>query len=307
MHLPVMVTETLDLLAVRPGGVYLDGTVGAGGHARAMLERMGGEGWLLGLDRDADALAEAERSLAAWRGHCRLARENFSQMAEQVARWGVTGLDGILLDLGMSSLQLDDPGRGFGFQQEGPLDMRADRSQPLTAAKLLMALTEKELAEQLWRWGDEPDARRIARAIANDRGQRPFDSTRQLAELVARVKGGRRGKIHPATKTFQALRIMVNREIENLEQGLEHGLALLKPGGRLAVISYHSIEDRAVKLLIREHVGRWESLPAGGRRRIGRLPAARWVTPKPVTPGRDEISANPRARSAKLRAAERTE
>ncbi len=305
MHVPVMVSEVLDLLAVQPGGSYLDGTLGRGGHARAILERMGGRGCLLGMDRDPQALAKAEPVLAAWRDQCRLAQENFHNMIEQMARWGVTGLDGILLDLGMSSLQVDTPERGFSFSHDGPLDMRMDRTQSLTAARILMSLPEKELAEQLWQMGDEPDARRIARAIVGDRGQRPWTSTRQLAELVTRIKAGRRGKTHPATRVFQALRIMVNSEIENLERGLEAGLSLLKPGGRLAIISYHSLEDRTVKHLIREHVGHWESLPAGGQIRVGLLPGARWVTRKPVTPAREEILTNPRARSAKLRVAER--
>lgn len=307
MHVPVMAREVPDLLAVRPGGVYLDGTLGMGGHARAILERMHGRGWLLGMDRDGAALPRAERALDPWRAQCRLARGNFGDMQDQAGRWNVTALDGILLDLGLSSSQVDDPERGFSFMHEGPLDMRMDRSQTLTAAGLLASLPEKELAEQLRQWGNEPDARRIARAIAADRARRPFTSTRQLAELVARVKGGRRGKTHPATRTFQALRIMVNREIECLERGLEEGLALLKPGGRLAVLSYHSLEDGTVKRLVREHIGRWESLPAGGQRRIGRWPAVGWVTPKPVTPSDAEILNNPRARSAKLRVAERKE
>ncbi len=305
MHVPVMVSEVLDLLAVRPGGTYLDGTLGMGGHARAILERMGGSGCLLGMDRDAQALAQATPALAAWQGQCRLAQENFHNMNAQMARWGVAGLDGILLDLGMSSLQVDSPGRGFSFSHDGPLDMRMDRTQSLTAAGILQSLPEQELAEQLWQMGDEPDARRIARAIVNDRGQRPWISTRQLAELVTRIKAGRRGKAHPATRVFQALRIMVNSELENLERGLEDGLTLLKPGGRLAILSYHSLEDRIVKRLVREHIGHWESLPAGGQIRVGRLPGARWVTSKPVTPACAEILTNPRARSAKLRVAER--
>ena len=307
MHVPVMLREVLDLMAIRPGGIYLDGTLGMGGHARAILERMGGQGCLLGMDCDATALVQAELNLAAWRNQCRLARGNFCGLKDQAAAWGVLGFDGILLDLGMSSGQVDDPERGFSFQHDGPLDMRMDRTRPGTAAELLASLAERELAEQLRQWGDELDARRIARAIVNDRGRRPFVTTRQLAELVARIKGRRRGKIHPATRTFQALRIMVNHEIERLEQGLRDGLSLLKPGGRLAVLAYHSLEDRMVKNVVREHIVSWESLPAGGQRRVGLRPAVHWVTPKPVVPTEAEVLSNPRARSAKLRVAERTE
>lgn len=307
MHVPVMLREALDLLKIQPGGIYLDGTLGMGGHARGILERMGGRGCLLGIDRDAEALVRAQNNLAAWRSQCRLAHGNFSGMKDQLAVWGIAALDGILLDLGMSSWQVDDAQRGFSFRHDGPLDMRMDRSSSGTAAELLATLTEPELAEQLRQWGEEPDARRIARAIVNDRGRSPFVSTRQLAELVVRIKGGRRGKIHPATRTFQALRIMVNREIECLERGLRDGCSLLKPGGRLAVLAFHSLEDRVVKNVIREHIGRWESLPAGGERRVGAWPAVRWVTSKPVVATDAEMLINPRARSAKLRVAERTE
>ncbi len=306
MHVPVMIGEVLDLLAVRPGGVYLDGTLGSGGHARAILERLDGRGQLLGMDRDDEAVARSEAALAPWRDQCRLVRGNFADMVAQAERWGVREVDGILLDLGMSSPQVDEPERGFSFSHDGPLDMRMDRRQALTAAGVLQTLTEQELAEQFRRWGDEPDARRVARAVVRERARRPWVSTRQLAELVAGVKGGRRGAAHPATRVFQALRMMVNDEIQNLERGLEAALGLLKTGGRLAVIAYHSHEDRTVKNRVREHVGRWESLPAGGRQRVGLEPAARWVTAKPVTPERGEVLANPRARSAKLRAAERT-
>ncbi len=302
-----MTREVLELLAVRPGGSYLDGTLGMGGHARAILERMDGLGWLLGMDCDPEALVKAEGALAAWRTQCRLAQGNFCGLPDQAAAWGVAEVDGILLDLGMSSAQVDDPERGFSFQHDGPLDMRLDRTRPGTAAELLAGMEERELAEQLRQWGEEPAARRIARAIVQDRGRRPFATTRQLAELVVRIKGGRRGKIHPATRTFQALRIMVNCELECLEQGLRGGLSLLKPGGRLAVLAYHSLEDRVVKNVVREHIGRWESLPAGGQRRVGSRPAVRWVTPKPLVPGAAEIARNPRARSAKLRVAERME
>jgi len=307
MHTPVMVREVLEFLAVRPGGVYLDGTLGTGGHARALLECMGADGLLLGMDRDAEALAQAERILEPWRSQCRLEQGNYVDMAAPVARWGVKRVDGVLLDLGMSALQVENPERGFSFIHEGPLDMRMDRAQGMTAADFLESVSEDELAERLKQFGDEPDARKIARAMVMERQRQRFTSTRQLADWVTRIKGGRRGKIHPATRTFQTLRIIVNREIECLEQGLKQGLAILGPGGRLVVLSYHSLEDRVVKHFVREHIGRWESLPAGGQRWVGQFPVVRWVAPKPLTPSNGEIVSNPRARSAKLRGAERME
>ncbi len=306
-HTPVMVREILEFLAVRPGRVYVDATLGLGGHARAMLERMGGKGVLLGMDRDAEALVQAKRNLDPWRTQCRLVHGNFADLAAVAARQVVMRVDGILLDLGLSALQIENPERGFSFMHEGPLDMRMDRGQTMTAADVLASGSADELMEWLKQYGDEPDARKIAGAVVRERKQHAFMSTRQLADLVAGVKGGRRGKIHPATRTFQALRIVVNREIEYLEEALKHSVALLGPGGRLVVLSYHSLEDRTVKHFVKEHIGRWESLPAGGQRWMGQSPALRWLTPKPVMPSDEEIIRNPRARSAKLRAAERTE
>ncbi|NLB60294.1 MAG: 16S rRNA (cytosine(1402)-N(4))-methyltransferase RsmH, partial [Lentisphaerae bacterium] len=288
MHEPVMVQEVLTLLAVQPGGIYMDGTLGGGGHARAILERLAGQGLLLGIDRDSAALAQAACALAAWPAQCRLAQGNFNELDRLAAAHNIQTLDGLLLDLGMSSLQLDAPARGFSFHHAGPLDMRMDRAQPLTAAAWLAAATEREIAQQLRKMGDEPDARRIARAIVRERAREPLLTTQQLADLVLGVKRGRRGKIHPATRTFQALRMIVNRELECLEEGLLKGWRLLRPGGRLAVLAYHSLEDRIVKHFARQHIGRWESLPAGGRRWLGQEPAARWLTPKPLTPSAAE-------------------
>ncbi len=307
MHKPVMLQETLRLLAVRPGGIYFDGTLGGGGHARAMLQRMEGQGLLLGLDRDAQALAMARQTLDPWRQQCRLQQANFADMAAWAASCGVQQVDGLLLDLGMSSLQLDDPQRGFSFVHEGPLDMRMELSQSTTAADLLNGLSGAALENYFKQFGEEPDARRIAKAVIMQRTQQPFSSTRQLAELVSKVKGARRGKAHPATRTFQALRIAVNRELECLAAGLEQALALLRPQGRLAVLSYHSLEDRLVKKTARAHIGCWESLPAGGQRWQGALPLVRWITPKPLGPSALEVAENPRARSAKLRVIERIE
>jgi 16S rRNA (cytosine1402-N4)-methyltransferase len=218
---------------------------------------------------------------------------------------GFDRVDGILLDLGISSDQLDDPERGFSFLRDGPLDMRMDRGATVTAAALLNGLAEAELADVLRRYGEELRARAIARRVVQARERAPFERTGQLADLVMRVYGGRRGRLHPATQTFQALRIAVNGELEALENGLEAALGLLAPGGRLVAISFHSLEDRLVKRCFVEHQGRWEALPEGGRKWVGRQPQVAVLTRKPVMASEAECQANPRARSAKLRAAER--
>lgn len=307
MHEPVLLKEVVELMGIRAGGQYVDGTVGGGGHASAILERAGVEGRLLGIDRDADALARAGETLGAGGPRCVLEHGNFADMIEIAQRHGIERVDGVLLDLGMSSHQVDDPARGFSFQQDGPLDMRMDRTQDLTAARLVNELDEASLANLLWRLGEESASRRIARAIAEARGVRRIETTGRLAEIVGEAQGGRRGRIHPATRTFQALRMAVNREIESLERGLEAALRLVATGGRVAVISFHSLEDRTVKHGFARHAGRWESLPAGGRQWVGERPAVRWITRKPVTPSEEELARNPRARSAKLRIVERTD
>ncbi len=302
MHKPVLLSEVMEWLGVVEGGTYIDGTIGGGGHARAIMEVAGFEGRLLGIDRDGETLARAAEQLQVWGSGCVLEPGDFADMTSIAQRNGIERVDGILLDLGMSSNQVDAPDRGFSFLHDGPLDMRMDRSQALTAARLVNESSQEELANILWTLGEESASRRIARLIARER---PIETTGRLADLVARAKGGRHGRVHPATKTFQALRMAVNHELESLEQGLEAGLQLLKPGGRMAVISFHSLEDRAVKQGFARHVGKWESLPAGGRRWVGEQPAARWLTRKPVTASAEEIKDNPRARSAKLRAVER--
>lgn len=307
MHEPVLLGEVVELMGIKAGGQYVDGTVGGGGHASAILERAGFEGRLLGIDRDAEALSRAAEELSAWGTRCVLEYGNFADMIEIAQRHGLSKVDGVLLDLGMSSDQVDDAARGFSFQQDGPLDMRMDRTQDLTAAGLVNDLDETSLASLLWKLGEESASRRIARAIAAARREHRIETTGQLAEIVLRAKGGRRGRIHPATKTFQALRMAVNGEPESLERGLEAALNLVATGGRVAVISFHSLEDRMAKQVFARHVGRWESLPAGGRRWIGERPAARWITRRPVTATGEEIGRNPRARSAKLRIAERTD
>jgi len=305
MHMPVMVQEVLTLLAIRPGGTYVDGTAGGGGHARAILERLGPSGFLLALDRDASAIATARQALAAWSAQCCLEQGNFADLKLLAERHGLKALDGVLLDLGMSSMQVDEAARGFSFMQDGPLDMRMDPRQEITAAHLVASLGEEELAGIIRSLGDEPAARRIARAIVRERRQGPIQTTGRLADLVARALGARHGRIHPATRTFQALRMAVNRELESLAGGLEAAIGLLKPGGRLAVLSYHSLEDGCVKRTGKEHIGRWVSLPAGGANWEGTPPLVRWIEKKPLTATPEEILRNPRSRSAKLRVIER--
>ncbi len=305
-HLPVLLEETVARLVTAPGGWYVDGTVGAGGHAAALLAAAGLDAHLLALDRDAAALDLARAALAPFGGRAVLERANFAELAAVAERHGLREVRGVLLDLGVSSMQLDRAERGFSFQQEAPLDMRMDERQDRTAAGLLRELPEEELAEVLRRFGEEPLARRIAQAVARARarGELPATTT-ELAELVSRAKGGRRGRTHPATQTFQALRIAVNGELAALEQALPAALDLLAPGGRLAVISFHSLEDRMVKRFMADHEGRMESLAKGGSRWSGQLPRARRVTRKAVVATEEEIARNPRARSAKLRVLER--
>lgn len=304
-HTPVLVEAVLQWLAVRPGGVYVDGTLGGGGHAVAICRALGDHGWLIGIDRDPVAVETARMRLASEKARTVCVRGNYADMRHIVQQQGVEAVDGVLLDLGVSSIQLDAAERGFSFAYDGPLDMRMDREHPITAADLLARLSEEELADLLWKYGEEPESRRIAAAVVETRSRCLITSTKQLAEIVSRAKRRRSRRIHPATQTFQALRIAVNRELEFLEQGLEAGLELLKPGGRMVVISFHSLEDRIVKRTFAAHAGRWISQPAGGRLWQGRKPAVRLLLRKPLRPGEEEVARNPRARSARLRAVER--
>ncbi len=251
-HKPVMLAEVLAALLPKPGGQYADGTLGGAGHATAVLAASSPSGRLLACDRDGVALEAATKRLAEFAGRFELRRGNYSELSE----WIPAGsCDGCLLDLGVSSPQLDVAERGFSFQNDGPLDMRMDTRQAVTAATLLNTESAEEIAKIFWEYGDERESRRFARAILHDRELRPFTTTRQLAELIERLspRGGR--KAHPATRVFQALRIAVNDEIGSLNIGLEGALKILKPGGRLAVITFHSLEDRVVKLFGRERTG----------------------------------------------------
>lgn len=306
LHIPVLLEETVAHVVTEPGGWFLDATVGAGGYAVALLAAAGLDARLLAIDRDGRALSLAQAELEPFGSRAVLDRANFTEMAEVAARHGVPSFKGIVMDLGVSSMQLDEVERGFSFRGEAPLDMRMDDRQELTAARLLKQLTPEELAQVLRQYGEEPMSRRIAKAVAAAlaRGE-PLETTAQLAALVERAKGGRRGRIHPATQTFQALRIAVNGELEALDQALPIALDLLAPGGRLAVVSFHSLEDRRVKQFMAAHEGRMESLAKGGARWSGTLPRARRVVRKPIGPTAEEVHRNPRSRTAKLRVLER--
>jgi len=303
-HIPVLLQEVLVGMAVVPGGCYMDATVGAGGHASAVLERAAPDGVLLGLDRDPQAALRAAMHLESFCERVIVVHASYEKLEEVARREGFAPFDGILFDLGFSSLQIDDPERGFAFRLEGPLDMRFDpTSDDPTAADLVNQLPEADLATLIWRYGEEPKSRRIARAIVE---ARPFQTTGDLAEVIARAIKRPRGKsIHPATRTFQALRIAVNRELEILESALPQALAVLKPGGRLAVITFHSLEDRIVKRFFRDEVRGCICPPEAPVCTCGRQPTLRLVHRKPISASAEEIAVNPRSRSAKLRVAEK--
>lgn len=299
-----MVAEALEALSPKANGRYADGTLGGAGHAEAILEASSPTGWLFGCDQDGDALEAANERLAKFAGRFEIRRGNFVEMAQ----WIEAGsCDGVLLDLGVSSPQLDWAGRGFSFQQDGPLDMRMDQRQRLTAANLVNEASAEELANIFFELGGERDSRRMARAIEHDRQLRKFETTRQLAELVERIAPRAGKKAHPATKVFQALRIAVNDEIGSLKLGLDGALKILKPGGRLAVITFHSLEDRVVKefgrTLARDYVVVGEmDVP---ELRQPAEPRLRWVNRKAIRPTEKEMKENPRCRSAQLRVMEK--
>ena len=305
MHKPVLLKETVDSLAVKPGGVYIDGTLGRAGHAREILARAGTGASLVGIDRDTQALTESAERLEKVPGvSLTLVHGCHGSIAQIVRAEGIDAVDGILLDLGVSSPQLDESDRGFSFRADGPLDMRMDRSRGETAADLVATRSEDELAGILRTLGEEPNARRIAKAIVRARTAARVETTAQLAELVEKTVG-RSGAHHPATRTFQALRMAVNDELGELARALEGGLGLLKPGGRMAVITFESLTDRMVKRFFAAHAGKMVSLQQGGERWEGDLPKVRLVTRHAVTASEEEIAENPRARSAKLRTIER--
>lgn len=307
-HLPVLAEEVMSMLAPAPGSLQIDATVGGGGHTERILEATDPDGRLLGLDADGAAIARVGRRLARYGDRLVLRQANFRELGRVAPAEGFAAVDGLLFDLGLSSLQLADTDRGFGFRAGGPLDMRFDTGRGVPAAELLATLDAAELTALFRRFGEEPQAGRIARAVVEARRTAPISTAEELAALVERATPrahGPRGRIHPATRVFQALRIAVNEELDALEEALAAAVDLLRPGGRLVVLSYHSLEDRIVKrFLDAERKGCIcpPSLPVCV---CGRTPRLRLVTRPSLTPTDAEIAANPRARSARMRAAER--
>jgi 16S rRNA (cytosine1402-N4)-methyltransferase len=304
-HVPVMSKEVLDLLQCKPGGIYVDGTVGLGGHAQAILEKIQPDGMLIGLDRDKESLEKAQNRLKSFAGNCRLFHDNFKNLP-LILNNQAKSVDGILLDLGVSSYQLLSPERGFSFQSDVMLDMRMDRTQQWTAADLVNNMPEGELADLIYRYGEERFSRRIAQAIVQERQKEPITRCSQLAAIISRsfrVHGHQ--AIHPATRTFQALRIAVNEELEGLEKLLSEAFNFLKPGGRIVVIAFHSLEDRIVKRTFRKLAGQCICEAPPELCVCPRQVVARLITSRPITPGPDELAVNMRARSARMRSVER--
>jgi 16S rRNA (cytosine1402-N4)-methyltransferase len=305
--MPVLPAEVLRFLSPKPGKVYVDGTLGGAGHASLVLEASAPDGILIGLDRDEAALAAARDRLTPFGARARLFHRNFAELAELLAELGIPGIDGFLLDLGVSSHQLDSGERGFSFQQDAPLDMRMDTGRGETAAELVNVLSEEELTRIIREYGEERWAKRIVSFIVKARAEVPIETTLQLSDLIkgAIPRGAWEERLHPATRTFQALRIAVNDELGSLERGVTAGLRLLKSGGRGVVISFHSLEDRIVKNTFRTFAHGCNCPKDFPRCVCGTVPQVRVLTGKPIMAADAEVAINPRARSAKLRAVEK--
>jgi len=302
VHVPALLNEVIAGLQVRQGGYFVDCTVGLGGHAAAILERISPSGRLLGIDADPQAIKMSQDRLADYGEAVTLVNDNFVDLEAICERYHFHPVDGILFDLGVSSLQLDTAERGFSFHLDAPLDMRFDPEQGLAASDIVNSFSEQELAGLIERYGEERHSRRIARYIVQNR---PIATTVELARLIERALGGKRARIHPATRTFMALRIAVNSELQNLEPALQQTPNLLRPGGRLAVISYHSIEDRIVKQFMRCAATSCLCPPGTAICRCGHVPTLKLISRKVIRPTSLEMKSNPRSRSAKLRIAER--
>jgi 16S rRNA (cytosine1402-N4)-methyltransferase len=294
VHSPVMLAEVLEYLNPRPGQLIVDATLGMGGHSREILKRIAPGGRLIGIDRDEESLAQARSNLSDYASSCEFAYGNFSDLDTILKNLNIESIDGIVMDLGLSSFQLKDAQRGFSFQVEGPLDMRFDRNSYISAYDLVNNLNEEEISHLLWTFGEERWHNRIARCLVQERQKHPIATTQELSTIVLRAIPGRfrhgHHRIHPATRTFQAVRIAVNRELESLETALQKTIRLLGGGARICVISFHSLEDRMVKHTFR---------------RIAAEGAIKIITPKPLTPTLAEIKENPPSRSSKLRVAEK--
>ena len=289
-HIPVLTQEVVNLLNLRPGSVIVDATLGAGGHSLAIAEKIGAKGIIIGIDKDANAISIACKNFSQKKTSQLVAiHSSYTAISSIVKDYGYSGVEGILFDLGLSSVQLKTA-RGFSFLEDVPLDMRFDQSQGLTAAQIINSYSKDKLADILWEFGQERASRRIAKAIFEARRKKKIETTKELVDIIVQAKGGGRGKIHPATLTFQALRIVVNQELEAITEVMPEAIRLLSPQGRLAVISYHSLEDRIIKNIFREAA------------KAGKVII---ITKKPVTASREEIQNNPRARSAKLRVVEK--
>lgn len=301
-HTPVMVQEVIAALLVRPGGLYVDCTLGEAGHSVAILEAVEPAPRLLGIDLDSETLDRASYRLRDFHRQTSLVHGSFANVGTIARENGFEPADGVLLDLGISSLQLETGRRGFSFQREGRLDMRFDPNQLRTAHDIVNGYPEAELAQLIYEFGEERKSRRIARAIVRNR---PIDSTTRLADVVARASGGQRGRIHPATRTFQAIRMAVNGEIDNIGDGLDQAISILRTGGRLAVISYHSIEDRLVKNTLRRESSDCVCPPETPECVCGHTPSIKLINRRVIKPSREEVQSNPRSRSSRLRVVER--
>ena len=301
IHIPVLLEEAIEALAVQPGGRYIDCTLGGGGHAAAILEHSAPGGQLLGIDADLGAIKVARPRLEAYGNSILLINENFVNLQAIGTEYDFLPVHGILFDLGLSSLQLESNSRGFSFQQDGPLDMRLSPRQEATAADIINTLSETELARLIGTYGEETYSRQIARQVVRER---PVRTTHQLAQTIERATGGRRGRIHPATRTFQALRIAVNHELEHLESALKQAINLLGVEGRLVAISYHSLEDRIVKQFMHQESRDCICPPGTPTCVCGHTACLRLISKRVITPSPAEVQLNPRSRSAKLRVAE---
>lgn len=301
MHKPVMLTESIDALINNPNGCYVDGTIGGGGHCTEILNRLSQKGKVIGFDCDIEAINRM-KSTAQKDSRLTLVHDNFLNISNYLDKYKIPKVNGVILDLGVSSFQLDQPERGFSFLQDAPLDMRMDQTQLLDAKYWLNTASEEEMASVFYRLGEEKMSRRIAYIICEYRKKIPLESTFQLVELIKKIKGsGGRSKIHPATKTFQAIRMLINNELDNFEKTLTSMIHRIYSGGKFVVLTFHSLEDRLVKRFFNKHIQKEVNLQEGGSVYEGNKPYVRWMNKKPLRASSDEVSINNRARSAKLR------